>query len=1211
MSRLSAWSSGLVLGLAVAVAVPLPLALAQAQPKPKPADQVPDGPTDPLDLVRGLREHGMSDLALEYLKELEGRPLPPAVKAVLVLERAKCQLEAADDEPDDATRSALVAEATIGFGDFLRTNAKHPRAAEAAIALARLKSLEAKAQLVKARRMEVPADKDDPNYEAAVKVQKEEAAKARPLFDEAAKLFQQGANRLAAQLKQPNLDANVRKALEQEQLEAELARGINTFALADTYLHATAAENKVRAGHLSEARKIFTDLTKRPNAGRAGWVARAWMAESEFEASNPKGGEAEFDAILKATALEAEDGKRMVRFFQLRRAYVEGVGERDMKKMQLAETQARNWLRQYGANRRARTEATATRYYLAFNLQRQAYILTPLPKDYPRTPYKPGGLAEGKLKEAERLYRVIIQSDNEYTDRAIRYRMLAVRQIIGEAEKPASEYKTFEDSQMAAIIQIAKLIDEEKQGADPDAVEAIRAKITALVGGGGEAFDWSAVIKARRLKIVALLERARALATEQDNPADVTDVLLQLIYFYEQTDQPHLAAVLGEDIARNRKTSGGKSSFAGAMSLNAYGMASASVPVEGGGADEIRKTDRARAIRLARYIDQKFPNDPATDRVRFRLGVLLFEEKDSLGAYEALIKVRPGFEGVVAARLYQGAIVTQLLTAKDSPLPENRRVEVFRRTVDDLEKLQPPLPAADGPVVRAYYSARVRLALLLFLQSRVDPEGEKAAPGFKRAQDIAEELIGRLDSFTAFVDDNEKEKEPAKEPPKGKGKEPPKPKGKGPKKLTLDGWEARLLAEDARARAAYLRANQIATQTNDPAALEEAFKVIGPLLAEMESQGPFATQVSAIAGAPAEGDPGADQGQRVAGLAAGVDRVRQELIVLALKTRVRQGNPEAAKPLIAMLKRFGGSIEKSVPVFEQLTREIAEQIKALRKQGNPQGATALANGFAGLLNIIAAEPDLSPAVVLFLGQALIVVENYPAAIDTLKKIPPPAQAAWLKLPADQFGMLDAKDQQATTQFKAASLYLIRAHRLAGQFDAADGMLKVIIGDQANPGWGYTSLIFRKEVAILWEARGAAEPALPKAKENYGNALKEWATLYQIARARVERDQKDPPKGADGTPDNFRMLQNKNAFYDAFFDYQRCIVIANTKLLAAVPEKLNASLDTVAKNFVEVEKAMGDDLDAAVWTRYADLLDETPPLKAAYQRQGGKKFLTRP
>src|SRR5207245_2574350 len=114
-------------------------------------------------------------------KDLENAPIADADKAIIPLERAKCQLEAADDEPDEAARASLVAEATVGFREFLSANPNHPRVAEASIALARLKSIEAKTQLIRAKRIEVPSE-DGKEKELAQQRKRDEAAKARPLF---------------------------------------------------------------------------------------------------------------------------------------------------------------------------------------------------------------------------------------------------------------------------------------------------------------------------------------------------------------------------------------------------------------------------------------------------------------------------------------------------------------------------------------------------------------------------------------------------------------------------------------------------------------------------------------------------------------------------------------------------------------------------------------------------------------------------------------------------------------------------------------------------------------------------------------------------------------------------------------------------------------------------------------------------------------------
>ena len=113
-------------------------------------------PPSPLELVRGLRENGQVDLALEYLKELEGRPLSADDKAALPLERAKCLLDASEEEADEGTRLGMVSEAKEGLNGFLIAHPKHPRAVEALLALAKLTALDAKEQLNRARRMEVP-----------------------------------------------------------------------------------------------------------------------------------------------------------------------------------------------------------------------------------------------------------------------------------------------------------------------------------------------------------------------------------------------------------------------------------------------------------------------------------------------------------------------------------------------------------------------------------------------------------------------------------------------------------------------------------------------------------------------------------------------------------------------------------------------------------------------------------------------------------------------------------------------------------------------------------------------------------------------------------------------------------------------------------------------------------------------------------------------
>src|SRR5262245_18488168 len=75
-------------------------------------------PPSPLQLVQGVREAGIPDLALEYLKEIENKDMPPLDKQAIPLERAKCLLDAAEEEPDEGTRTSMIGEAKEAFNSL-------------------------------------------------------------------------------------------------------------------------------------------------------------------------------------------------------------------------------------------------------------------------------------------------------------------------------------------------------------------------------------------------------------------------------------------------------------------------------------------------------------------------------------------------------------------------------------------------------------------------------------------------------------------------------------------------------------------------------------------------------------------------------------------------------------------------------------------------------------------------------------------------------------------------------------------------------------------------------------------------------------------------------------------------------------------------------------------------------------------------------------
>lgn len=204
----------------------------------------------------------------------------------------------------------------------------------------------------------------------------------------------------------------------------------------------------------------------------------------------------------------------------------------------------------------------------------------------------------------------------------------------------------------------------------------------------------------------------------------------------------------------------------------------------------------------------------------------------------------------------------------------------------------------------------------------------------------------------------------------------------------------------------------------------------------------------------------------------------------------------------------------------------------------------------------------------------------------------------------------------------AQLGAAKALRGDGKFDEAEKLLTDAIGTNNKPGPDFGNSEFRKELARLYEAKAATLVGKP-ATDEWGNALREWTTLFQNAQRDLKQLTPDTP------PDKVKQL--KSAFFDSCFEVQRVLVTANEALiknpakLGAVFEKLGANIYNVENlhKFNEVKqvpdaagkmvpiKAGTEAITPEVWTRYCDLLDKNPELKAAYRKAGGRFFLERP
>ncbi|MCE9567877.1 MAG: hypothetical protein K8U57_38245 [Planctomycetes bacterium] len=1157
----------------------------------------------PLELVGGIREAGFPELALEYLKEIEPR-LNATEKSMLPLERAKCLLESAEDEPDEGTRTSMINEAKVAFDNFLATSANHPRASEASLALAKLTQVEAKSQLNRARRMDVPP-KDDAGHDAAIAKQKAELEKARPLFLNASTRFAAAATQMKAKLDALPPNDPQRATLSRQMFDADLSAALNEYYLSDTFVLTNAKDQLARDNYLEKARKRFEDLAKGPPTSRTVWIGKAWMAEVLADQAKHPDALAEFNAILKEPRLEAEEGKRLVRFFQIRRAYLDAILTNETAKLTAVEQQLRGWVSRYGNSQKPPPEVIAARYYLAFVLQREGMIA--IQKLAPGAKLPDG--ARNHFDEAEKRYRSLSQFDHDYTDRSAKNRMYVVRRLLGEADKPLSEYPTFETAQMAALIQMAKMNDADKALDGAQVEEDDAAPFWIGTKQKANIMLLEAEVKDRKGHVIALLERARELATERDPPADVTDNLLRLVYFYQTNDMPHQAAVLGEHIARTVKSTGGKAATAGLMALNGYTIASAKIKSDPGTDPDkqeaiaaavaaARKADRERAIVVAQFLDEKFPNDSATDNARHRLAFLLRDDGKLDQAFQILTKIRPGYSNLLAARQFEGSVASGLINPRDKDaivLSKERKLAVFRQAVGDLSRVNKPALSASKEDVQGYVGCRLRLAFLYLTQSRADEETEKKTPGYDSALAVADDLIAAIPTFSVCQKDG---------------------------KPTLDGLELTHQAIDLRTRSLYLRAKTLV----DDKKFDEAGGIITTATADVSK--PLYDEAMKkwdnTPGDAGDPEPVALRKRNVAALAAGIDRIRRDIVMVGFKLRCVQGNKDEAEKMLDLLKKAGGGIETNQSALEFMARELAAQISELKKVNKVKEAADLGAGLNLLLKEFTAIKDLPIPTILFLGTTFYQISEFKNAMAEFRKIKPPSVADWDKKKLEDFPQeVRGQISKEIGTYRFAQLYIIKSLIGLADYGEAEKMLHVAIGDSAKPGYASGSLDFRKELAKLYELKAAAITTPKEANAEWGKALKEWTTLFQYAQAGIK--QLKP----DSSPEAVKAA--KSHFYDAYFEIQRVVATANTQLIKD-PAKATTSAETIGKKVFDLEnlhkfneikmvpgaggkpvpvKAGTELINSEVWNRYCDFLDKYPAIKKGYKDAGGKFFNERP
>lgn len=928
----------------------------------------------PLELVRALRQHGLVDLAVQRLEELKANPalISPAEAKLIPLELARIRLEEASRESDDSRRVTLIGQARASFDEFIRENPTHPMAAQANVEIARLLALQAKGQLSRGNRQE--------SKEAKAL----EFSRARPDFTNAINRYKSAIVNLDTRLKKLETNDPLAAELARSKAQAELDANVLQYELGLTFVGED--ENPKRGEAIDKARKAFEALATSYANQRIGYLAQVWAWQCGFMLGEVGKVIPEMTKFANANRAnrEAGDAVRLAGFFGIEHAFEDDSGKDSSPaaKFVRAEQAAARWLQMYpdakntpeGLGARYRRalmkEYQATRVPNMIRFEEPPKAKTP-PKSKGKEPAKepeaPKGRlkivgispqAKGLLEEANRIYKELTDTDNEYSERAHRRRLMNQLVILeGEGrggDPPLKSVNTLEQAYLAAQVQQAKIYevnqDPSKGAAETEKEERRRVK-----------------------QAISYLERGLQRATARDPVRDVFDAQLLLCQFLTRDDRATEAAVLGEALARNNPKLP-KASAAAVLGVYAYNTAIGKLRQAGGGQDEEEAVDLQRLKNLANFAIATWPNDGPTDAARHVLGFYLSnKDKEYEAAWQVYAGIGGGYPAAAQARREMAGALFYLLRPDEKDPKKYRealqqnvtsRAKQYQATIAALDALPVPPASAPGSAIESWAGAKTMQAQLYYMASDYDKVDQTV------------KLV--TDTLTKVPEPGDKDRD-ALDP-----------------KRKLD------LVYGIRA----LKFNALQGRAADFIRAREFAKIGDTLGTEIEA---LKKELKAPVGEETPGYPR-------------LKKARQDFVVVAMSGYLQNKQPDQAGELLDALQSAGGTVEQNAASMRQLATSVRGQIDALTKENKRAEADEMARGFTEFLDKIKGDDTskLSKNVILFLGEGYSAVDQPAKAAELFAQLlaktdPEKAQGDYR-----QFEFLQARAYRQAGKFPEAT-----------------------------------------------------------------------------------------------------------------------------------------------------------------------------------------------
>lgn len=396
-------------------------------------------PETQLQFIRKLRSKGYTDLAMEYLRELEKNP-PAKIANELFLENART-LVYHSKKQDPEARVGMLNQARESLEAYLKKSATGPEAVKIRMELARLAADQGQAVLSKALREESTED------------QQKEAFKAEELFIQAGKQIGEAFKLLP----------------EEDKKEADFELAINLIDQSRTYIDTARREdlNRKKAVLIAQARKLLEKIAEEDKSVYAN-KATAWLVKCCQEMQDPDAASKYYKKSINAIGPGADEAARWGRYFRME-------SKRNDLKYIKVETEA--WFKDYPTYYRS-PEGYGVRWEKALGLFMEARQ----EKDQ-------------KAKETQKMYDAVQkllstfnEPDNDFSEKANQLNVSISVMRIGDKVEVA-DLKDFDDCYLRAQVELGRARDADEKGKGTEAEkkkarqDAINTAVQALKRG--------------------------------------------------------------------------------------------------------------------------------------------------------------------------------------------------------------------------------------------------------------------------------------------------------------------------------------------------------------------------------------------------------------------------------------------------------------------------------------------------------------------------------------------------------------------------------------------------------------------------------------------------------------------------------------------------------------------------------------------------------